>query len=133
MQAQEESHRLDLGNSVHFMGYLTEAELFCCYKSASVFVFPSLYEGFGLPPLEAMSFGLPVVSSNRTAIPEVLGQAALYVNPESPEAMADGIMKVLTDPGLSSQLSAAGRRRAKTFSVLDMGIRHLELYESLLA
>jgi len=133
MQAQEESHRLGLGDSVHFIGYLTEAELFYCYKSASVFVFPSLYEGFGLPPLEAMNFGLPVVSSNRTALPEVLGQAALYVNPESPEAMADGIMRVLTDSQLSCQLSAAGRKRAQTFSVLDMGIRHLELYESLLA
>ena len=132
MQAEDEMHRLGLEKRVHFMGYLSEDELQCCYKSARVFVFPSLYEGFGLPPLEAMSLGVPVVSSNRTAMPEVLGDAAVYVNPESPEEMAEGILKVLADSGLARRLSRAGKERAKQFSLLEMGRRHLELYEALL-
>ena len=132
LDAEKESHRLGLTESVHFMGYLSEDELMCCYKTASAFVFPSLYEGFGLPPLEAMSLGVPVVSSNRTAMPEVLGNAALYVNPESPGEMAEGILKVLGDQKLATKLSTAGKKRAKKFSVLEVGVRHLELYEALL-
>ena len=132
LQAEKETHRLGLTESVHFMGYLSEDELLCCYKKASAFVFPSLYEGFGLPPLEAMSLGVPVVSSNRTAMPEVLGEAALYVDPESPGEIAEGISKILDDQKLASKLSTAGKKRAKKFSLLEVGVRHLELYEALL-
>ena len=132
-QAQELSCRLGLDDSVHFLGYLNEAELIGCYEAASVFVLASLYEGSGLPALEAMSFGVPVVCSNRTALPEVLGEVALYVEPEDPQAIAQGILRVLGDPELARQLGAAGKVRAQTFSVQDVGRRHLELYESLLA
>ena len=131
-EAEHEMRRLGLEKSVHFMGYLGEDELLYCYKTASAFIFLSLYEGFGLPPLEAMSLGVPVVSSNRTAMPEVLGKAALYVDPESPGEIAEGILKILDDQKLASKLRAAGRKRAKKFSLLEVGVRHLELYEALL-
>ena len=109
-------HRHNLHKYVRFLGYLPEDTLAVMYRLAAVFVFPSLYEGFGLPPLEAMASGTPVVTSNVSSLPEVAGDAALLVNPLDAEAIADGIERVLTDRALNADLRRRGLARARQFS-----------------
>jgi glycosyltransferase involved in cell wall biosynthesis len=99
------------------------------YSAASVFTFPSLYEGFGLPPLEAMGCGTPVVCSNRTSLPEVVGDAALSIDPEDLEAFADALYNVLSKPELSSELSARSLQQAKKFSWQKTAQATMEVYE----
>src|SRR5205823_9568951 len=84
-------HQHHLHKHVRFLGYLPQETLAVMYRLAGVFVFPSLYEGFGLPPLEAMASGTPVVTSNVSSLPEVAGDAALLVDPYSPDGVAGGI------------------------------------------
>src|SRR5262249_31775293 len=108
-------HRLQLHKYVRFLGYLPEETLAVMYRLAGVFVFPSLYEGFGLPPLEAMASGTPVVTSNVSSLPEVTCDAAL-LDPLRPEAIADGIYRVLTDERLRFELRQKGLARARQFS-----------------
>ncbi len=109
-------HRHQLHKYVRFLGYLPEGTLAAMYRLASVFVFPSLYEGFGLPPLEAMASGTPVVTSNVSSLPEVAGDAAVLVDPYDPEAIADGIYRVLTNDTLRNELRTKGLARAGHFS-----------------
>ena len=109
-------HRHQLHNYVRFLGYMPEERLAVLYRLASVFVFPSLYEGFGLPPLEAMASGTPVVTSNVSSLPEVAGDAAVLVDPYQPEAIADGMYRVLTDARLREDLRRKGVARARQFS-----------------
>ena len=109
-------HQHQLHQYVRFLGYLPEETLAVMYRLAGVFVFPSLYEGFGLPPLEAMASGTPVVTSNVSSLPEVAGDAAVLVDPYDPEAIADGIERVLCDQTLRRDLRAKGLARAQQFS-----------------
>lgn len=109
-------HRYNLHKHVRFLGYQSEATLAALYRLADVFVFPSLYEGFGLPPLEAMASGTPVVVSNVSSLPEVVGDAGVLVNPYDPRAIADGIRQVLTDRTLRDNLTSRGLVRARSFS-----------------
>jgi glycosyltransferase involved in cell wall biosynthesis len=109
-------HRYQLHNYVRFLGYLPEETLAVMYRLAGVFVFPSLYEGFGLPPLEAMASGTPVVTSNVSSLPEVTGDGAALVDPYDPQAIADGIYRVLTDVDLRRDLRRKGLARAHQFS-----------------
>jgi glycosyltransferase involved in cell wall biosynthesis len=109
-------HQHQLHKYVRFLGYLPEETLAVMYRLAGVFVFPSLYEGFGLPPLEAMASGTPVVTSNVSSLPEVAGDAAVLVDPYTPQAIADGIYKVLTDESLRRSLRQKGLARAAQFS-----------------
>ncbi|MGB7219641.1 MAG: glycosyltransferase family 1 protein [Vicinamibacterales bacterium] len=109
-------HRHQLHKYVRFLGYLPEETLAVMYRLAGVFVFPSLYEGFGLPPLEAMASGTPVVVSNVSSLPEVVDDAALLVEPRDPQSIADGIRRVLCDQALRSDLRAKGLVRASQFS-----------------
>ena len=109
-------HRHQLHPYVRFLGYLPEETLAIMYRLAGVFVFPSLYEGFGLPPLEAMASGTPVVTSNVSSLPEVTGDAALLVDPYDPHAIADGIRRVISDRALSDDLRRKGLARARQFS-----------------
>ena len=109
-------HQHQLHKYVRFLGYLPEETLAVMYRLAGVFVFPSLYEGFGLPPLEAMASGTPVVTSNVSSLPEVAGDAAVLVDPYSPPAIADGIYRVLTDESLRRSLRQKGLARAAQFS-----------------
>jgi glycosyltransferase involved in cell wall biosynthesis len=109
-------HRHQLHKYVRFLGYLPETTLAVMYRLAGVFVFPSLYEGFGLPPLEAMASGTPVVTSNVSSLPEVAGEAAVLVDPYEPTAIADGIYRVLTDESLRRNLRQRGLARASQFS-----------------
>jgi glycosyltransferase involved in cell wall biosynthesis len=91
-------------------------------------VFPSLYEGFGLPPLEAMASGTPVVASNVSSLPEVVGDAAILINPYDPESIADGVRRVLTDDRLRADLKARGLARARQFSWEDSVRRIRQIY-----
>ena len=108
--------RYKLHKHVRFLGFVGDDTLAALYRLATVFVFPSLYEGFGLPPLEAMASGTPVVTSNVSSLPEVVGDAAVLVDPYNAEAIADGMRRVLTDPGLCATLHQRGLERARTFS-----------------
>jgi glycosyltransferase involved in cell wall biosynthesis len=109
-------HRHRLHKYVRFLGYMPEETLAVMYRLAGVFVFPSLYEGFGLPPLEAMASGTPVVISNVSSLPEVAGDAAVLVDPYDPDAIAAGIARVLTDETLRRDLRVKGLARARQFS-----------------
>ena len=112
-----------------FTGFLSDAEISVLYRHGLAYVFPSLYEGFGLPPLEAMSHGLPVISSDRGSLPEVLGKAALYFDPENPDRFAEAIDRVSHDPSLRERLRISGYRRMKMFSWERMAKETLAAYE----
>jgi glycosyltransferase involved in cell wall biosynthesis len=101
---------------VRFFGFVPERTLAALYRRASVFAFPSLYEGFGLPPLEAMACGTPVVTSRISSLPEVTGGAALLVDPYSVDDIADGLERVLGDQTFADELRRKGRLRAASFS-----------------
>jgi glycosyltransferase involved in cell wall biosynthesis len=109
-------HVHKLHKHVRFLGFVPLQTLSVLYRLASVFVFPSLYEGFGLPPLEAMYYGTPVVTSNVSSLPEVVGDAAMLVDPYSSESIADGMRRVLTDEHLRAFLRERGMARAREFS-----------------
>jgi glycosyltransferase involved in cell wall biosynthesis len=105
-----------LRQDVRFFGFVPHRTLAALYRMASVFAFPSLYEGFGLPPLEAMSCGTPVVTSRMSSLPEVVGDAAILVDPYSVEDIANGICQVLDDERLRGRLVESGLARAGAFS-----------------
>jgi glycosyltransferase involved in cell wall biosynthesis len=109
-------HKHKLDKHVRFLGFQPMETLAAFYRLARVFVFPSLYEGFGLPPLEAMACGTPVVTSNVSSLPEVAGGAAKLVDPYEPESIASGIGQALTDEPLRADLIARGLERARSFS-----------------
>lgn len=103
-------------DEIVFTGFVTDDDLCLLYNAADLFVFPSLYEGFGLPPLEAMACGTPVITSNLSSMPEIVGNAAFLVNPYDSIELAAAIEHVLKDEHLRSELTARGRERAKNFS-----------------
>jgi glycosyltransferase involved in cell wall biosynthesis len=125
-------HRHQLHQQVRFLGFVPEETLAVMYRLASVFVFPSLYEGFGLPPLEAMASGTPVVTSNLSSLPEVAGDAAMLVDPYDPDAIAGGIYRVLTDDALRSSMRARGIERARQFSWEQSVRRVHDIYQKVL-
>ena len=121
---------LALEDEVIFLGYVPEADLPALYNLAEVFVYPSLYEGFGLPPLEAMACGTPVVAANTSSLPEVLGDACLSVSPTDIDGLADAIDRVLSDTELRRSLRQKGLARAMRFTWEAAAQRLLELYRS---
>ena len=106
--------RLDIAR-VHHLGYVSDAELVALYSQASVMVYPSFYEGFGLPPLEAMWHGCPVVVSQTSALPEICGDAVLYCDPHDPVTLAQALETLLKDEGLRVKMRNLGQDRARTF------------------
>ncbi|CAA0117238.1 D-inositol 3-phosphate glycosyltransferase [BD1-7 clade bacterium] len=108
--------RLNIESFVDFMGFVDDAELCRLYAGASAFVFPSLYEGFGLPIIEAMAAGVPVIASNVGSMPEVVGRAGYLVNPYDVSDIADAMLKLARDEALQRELKSAGLVRAKQFS-----------------
>jgi glycosyltransferase involved in cell wall biosynthesis len=118
-----------LGGRVRFLPNVADADLPALYSGALLFAFPSYYEGFGLPPLEAMACGAPVLCANVSSLPEVVGDAAITVDPYSVEAIADGLARLLRDPALRRELSARGQRRARDFSWRRTALGTLRLYE----
>ena len=109
-------HRHKLHKHVRFFGFVPDKTLASLYRLASVFVFPSLYDGFGLPPLEAMAAGTPVITSNVSSLPEVVGDAAILIDPYEPDEIAAAMRRVLTDPAVREDLRARGLIRVKQFS-----------------
>jgi glycosyltransferase involved in cell wall biosynthesis len=108
--------RSGLGDAAHFLGWLDQADLAVLYSHAGVFVLPSVYEGFGLPVLEAMACGAPVVCSNAGPLPEVAGDAAILLPPRDARPWAEAIGRLLGDPSLAAELRARGKLRASAFS-----------------
>jgi glycosyltransferase involved in cell wall biosynthesis len=126
-------HRHKLHKHVRFFGFVPDQTLAILYRLADVFVFPSLYEGFGLPPLEAMASGTPVVTSNVSSLPEVVGDAALLIDPYDPEGIAHAMRRVLTEPALRDELTRRGLARASEFS-WDRSVRRVrEIYDEVLS
>ena len=113
---------------VRFLGFVPFDTLRCFYEAASAFVFVSRYEGFGLPPLEAMACGTPVVTSNVSSLPEVVGDSAVQVNPENVFEIARGIKEVLLDEELRTTLIRCGREQARRFSWERTAREVLEIY-----
>jgi glycosyltransferase involved in cell wall biosynthesis len=107
---------LGTSDDVRFVGWVSDADMEGLYALADAFVFPSLYEGFGLPVLEAMARGVPVACSDRSSLPEVAGDAALLFSPEDVGAMAAALTRLLDDEALRARLSAAGVERAASFT-----------------
>jgi glycosyltransferase involved in cell wall biosynthesis len=124
---------LGIEQDVLLTGFVDDEDLPALYSGASVFAFPSLYEGFGLPPLEAMACGTPVVTSNRSSLPEVVGDAGLLVNPLDIEALASAIDRLLTDPELSAGLIQRGLIRAASFSWTRTARAHRCVYRDVSA
>ena len=125
--------QFDIEKYVQFLGYLSDKELATVYQEASLLVMPSLYEGFGLPLLEAMSVGVPVVTSNISSMPEIVGDAAVLADPYSVDSIKEGIEKVLTDSELKSELSNAGYDQSKLFSWARAAKETLLVFEGALS
>lgn len=109
------SERREEGSDLLVLGRVDDAELARLYRGATVFVYPSFYEGFGLPVLEAMASGIPVVTSDRASLPEVAGDAALTVRPEDPGVLGGAVRHLLTHPGLAREMAEKGLERARMF------------------
>ena len=120
--------RSGIANRVRLLGFLSKQELRAVYSLAEVFVFPSLYEGFGLPPLEAMACGTPVVAARCSSLPEVVGHAGLLVNPRKVDAIADAIRTLLDDEILRAAFGARGREQAQSFTWEKAARRTLDVY-----
>jgi len=119
---------LELSASVIVTGYVTESDLPALYSGALCFVYPSYFEGFGLPPLEAMQCGVPVIVGDKTSLPEVVGNAGMLVDPFDVDALAAAIEKVLSDSDLRAQLSVQGLARAKLFNWQETARQTLAVY-----
>jgi glycosyltransferase involved in cell wall biosynthesis len=115
--------------SAIYLGFVPDDELIQLYVNASLYVFPSMYEGFGIPPLEAQQYDVPVVSSNASCLPEVLGESALYFDPENVEQMAEIIYKGLTDKDARFDLKNNARENLKRFSSIKLAESTLEIYK----
>jgi glycosyltransferase involved in cell wall biosynthesis len=120
---------LEVSNSVVLTGYVPEADLPALYSGALCFVYPSYFEGFGLPPLEAMKCGAPVIVGDRTSLPEVVGDAGVLVDPFDVDDIAAAIEKVISDSNLRAQLRVKGLERAKLFDWRETARQTLAVYE----
>lgn len=123
---------LGLREKIVFTGYVPDSDLPALYRNAGVFVYPSLYEGFGLPPLEAMACGTPVVASNTSSIPEVIGDAGLLVDPYNPAEIARAVAFVLKDNDLSARLERAGLIRSGLFTWDKTAQETIKLYQEVI-
>jgi glycosyltransferase involved in cell wall biosynthesis len=119
---------LELSEAVIVTGYVPENDLPALYSGALCFIYPSYFEGFGLPPLEAMQCGVPVIAGDRTSLPEVVGDAGILVDPYDVDALAAALEKVVSDADLRSELSVKGLARAKLFEWRETARQTLAVY-----
>jgi glycosyltransferase involved in cell wall biosynthesis len=126
------AEQLGIGGDVRFLGWVSDADMEGLYAAATAFVFPSLYEGFGLPVLEAMQRGVPVACSGRTALAEVAGDAALLFDAEDPAAIAGAMRSILGDRALAERLRADGRVQAARFTWAATARGYLDVYARVL-
>lgn len=125
-------NELNLKKDVLFMGYVPNEDLVKFYNAADLFVYPSLYEGFGLPPLEAMACGCPVITSNTSSLPEVVGDAGITIDPHNCNALADAMYEILTKDSLRLKLSDKSLKRAKMFSWEKTARETWKIYEEVI-
>ena len=130
---RETVRELSLAERVKFTGFVGEEELPALYSAAELFVYPSLYEGFGLPPVEAMACGVPVASSTGGSLPEVLGDAALYFDPNDADEMRHTIETLLHDGEMRARLSARGLVRAKNYTWRNCALGVIDVYRKLVS
>jgi glycosyltransferase involved in cell wall biosynthesis len=130
LRAIEQSETRD---SIILTGYVPDAELPALYSGALCFVYPSYFEGFGLPPLEAMKCGVPVIAGNRTSLPEVVGDAALLVDPFDQEGIASAMARVIDNSDLREELRVKGLKRAQMFDWHNTAQQTLEVYKQAVA
>jgi len=123
---------LPLQNRISITGYLPQRDLIALYAGASLFVYPSLYEGFGMPLLEAMASGVPIVASGTSSIPEVVGDAGILVDPLSISEMSQAILKLLNDNSLRSSFREKGIQRAKQFTWERAARETLRIYQEII-
>jgi glycosyltransferase involved in cell wall biosynthesis len=124
-------HKSPYKHDIRFLGYVSRQEKEYLYQGADIFAYPSFYEGFGFPPLEAMSFSLPVVSSNVSSLPEILGRSALLINPFKPEEIEKAMYMAITNKELRSELISRGLRCAASFSWEKTALKYLELFKKI--
>jgi O-antigen biosynthesis alpha-1,3-rhamnosyltransferase len=129
---EDEIRRFDIASTTVLTGYVPREHLTALYSGAAVFVYPSLYEGFGLPPLEAMACGTPVITSNVSSLPEVVGDAGIMVDPSDVKRLRDEIERVLEDSSLRASLGDRGVARAKQFTWENCARQTLEVYKRVL-
>lgn len=127
----ETAEKLNLQREVIFTGYIPDDDLPRLYNAADLFVFPSLYEGFGMPPLEAMACGTPVITSNTSSLPEVVGDAGITLNPYDVDGLARAMQEVLTNDRLRLKMVKKGLEQAKKFSWEKAAKETLRVYESM--
>ncbi|TAK25764.1 MAG: glycosyltransferase family 1 protein [Chloroflexota bacterium] len=127
----ETVEELDMSDDVVFLGRIPDVDLPALYSLADLFVYPSLYEGFGIPPLEAMACGTPVVTSNTSSLPEAVGNAGITVDPLDIDAIADAMARILTDPTLADDLSGRGLAQATKFTWRSSAEKVLGIYRRL--
>jgi glycosyltransferase involved in cell wall biosynthesis len=122
-----------VADRVIFTGFVPEEDLAALYSAATIFVYPSFFEGFGLPPLEAMQCGTPVITGDRTSLPEVVGDAGIMVDPFDVDAIAGAMRRLLMDEQLRSDLSRHGIERAMTFSWEKAARETLDVFKKVMA
>lgn len=124
-------NELDISDRVHFLGYVSDQSLRYLYENATVFIYPSLFEGFGLTILEAMATGCPVITSNKTSMPEILGRAGILIDPENIHEISESLLETCTNDFLRSDLKRKGILRAKEFTWNNCASKTLEVYKLL--
>jgi glycosyltransferase involved in cell wall biosynthesis len=128
----DEVNKLGLQERVRFPGFVAEVNLPALYSAATLVIYPSLYEGFGLPVLEALACGAPVIASNRSSLPEVVGEAGLLIDPYDIEGMAMAMRQLLEDSSLRARLSGAGQARAASFTWSKTATELVNLYKKVI-
>ncbi len=121
-----------LNNYITLTGYIPNSELPGIYSMSSVFLYPSLRESFGIPMLEAMACGTPVITSNTSSMPEVAGNAAIFIDPFKPEQITDAMFKLLSDQELRSNLVSEGYIQSGKFTWKNMAMQMLEVYSEII-
>lgn len=119
-------------NYIRYLGFVTDNDLAHIYNLATIFIYPSLYEGFGLPPLEAMACGTPVIVSNVASLPEVCANAALYIDPANPQDIKDKILTLIGDEKLREEFSKKSKAQAALFSWESSALEHFNVFEKVL-
>lgn len=120
-----------IAHRVHMIGYVSDEELRALYQKATAYIHPSLFEGFGLTVLEAMSAGCPVITSNRYSLPEVAGKAALLVDPEDVDEMTNAVLSICTDADKASELTSLGKVQVKKYSWANIAREMASLYKAI--
>jgi glycosyltransferase involved in cell wall biosynthesis len=125
----QEMERPNLKQRVHWIGYIPDQERVYFYNAADLLAYPSWYEGFGMPLLEAMQCGCPVITSNSSAMPEVVGDAGLFIDPAQEESLKEAVLRLIREPGLAEKMKIAGLEQAKKFSWEKSARITLEVFE----